>query len=167
MMPTTTNEKPTWNDTWQMIRGLWTEWDPTPQTTKWLWERWMPLHQDKLMDAVKQHRMEAASEKSNRPVFNRINDLYIERTVQQQLVVHTRVEKEKIQPLSDNDFKAWDIWAAKVMATATAEEIKAAQESVGLLSITTQRVLAIAVDLYREKNLTKSRKIPPRPLAPR
>jgi hypothetical protein len=132
-----------------MILGLWPEWKPTPQTIKWLWDRWEGLYQDKLQDAIKQHRMEAAAEKAGRPVYNRINDLYIERTQQKQMLVQTRKVIDRAQPPTDAELAEWDRWAAEIMITATPEEIRLARQRFPFLN--RERTLAIAVDFLRRK----------------
>lgn len=148
---------PEWYETWQLILGLWPDWKPTPQTVTWLWERWQNLSQDKLRDAVKQHRMEPSAEKAGRPVYNRINDLYIERTAPAPLPLKERSFKDTARPLSDEELREWDAWAARVLFTATPSEIADARERIGV-TLKKDRYLAVAIDYCRNNPIAPSQK---------
>jgi hypothetical protein len=143
------NSPPKWYETWKMVLGLWPEWKPTPATIHWLTERWNALHQDKLQDAIKQHRMEASAEKAGRPVYNRIQELYVERTMPMQQQRKVQAIIKTAQPLSPEDARAWDKWAASIMATVTPAEIRAAQDRLGI-TLTNERILATAIDYCRK-----------------
>jgi len=64
-------------------------------------------------------------------------------------VHHTRREADALCGPTPQEYADWDAWAKEVLKTATAAEIDAAKERLGI-SPDTHRVLAVAIDYCRK-----------------
>jgi hypothetical protein len=129
---------------------LWPKWTLEPELSRLLNERWGSLHQDKLRDCIRQHRLE----RDTKPDVATIHKAYCAIVPQADVlargeVVQTRRDASAVQGPTAQDYADWDAWAKGIMATATRQEIEAAQERLGI-SPDTHRVLAVAIDYCRK-----------------
>jgi hypothetical protein len=127
---------------------LWPDWKPTPQTIKFLFDRWGFLYQDKLRDAVEVHRLEASAEKAGRPVFNRVMELYQQRT-QVKDIETTKIRAKQINGPSEDELQEWARWADQLLASASADERAAVQARLPI-PLLTKRAWAAAIEYCRE-----------------
>lgn len=146
------NDPITWNDNKRLMASLWSKWKPTPEQGSLLNERWSSLHQDKLNECIKQHRLE----RNHVPDLTAIHKAYCKMTQQhgttnegQVAVQRTQREFASCVPPTDRELQEWDEWAEDVLATATPKEIDSAKARLGV-SVNTRRVLAVAVDYCRK-----------------
>lgn len=142
-------EAPTWQQNRAYMGELWPRWRLEPALSRLLDERWAGLHQDKLRECIKQHRME----RDSTPDVSTIHDAYCRitghgqegRTAAQQ----TRRRLEETRGPSEADTAAWEREADAILATATPEEIKEAKAHYGI-DAQTRRVLSLMVELRRK-----------------
>jgi len=140
----------TWMDNRNLMGELWPKWTLEPELSRLLNERWGSLHQDKLRDCIRQHRLE----RDTKPDIASIHKAYCAIVPQADVlargeVVQTRRDASAVQGPSPADYADWDAWAKEVLKTATAAEIDAAKERLGI-SPDTHRVLAVALDYCRK-----------------
>lgn len=141
----------TWNDNKILMGKLWPRWQPSPEAASILNRKWGSLHQDKLRDCIEQHRLE----RDTKPDIAAIHKAYCaitpaaaEMAGRSEVAVTRRIASE-LQGPTAQDYAEWDAWAKRILATATPQEIKAAQERLGI-SPDTDRVLAVAIDHCRK-----------------
>ena len=139
----------TWMDNRTLMGELWPKWTLEPELSRLLNERWGSLHQDKLRDCIRQHRLE----RDTKPDIAAIHKAYCAIMPQADVVArsdvqHTRRNANAVQGPTPAEIEEWDAWAAEVLKTATQAEIDAARERVGV-GVLSDRVLAVAVDYCR------------------
>ena len=140
----------TWNDNKILMGKLWPRWQPSPEEASILNRKWGSLHQDKLRECIRQHRLE----RDTKPDVAAIHKAYCAIVPQADVlargeVVQTRRDATSLQGPTAQDYADWDAWAKGVLSTATRQEIEAAQERLGI-SPDTHRVLAVAIDYCRK-----------------
>lgn len=129
---------------------LWPKWTLEPELSRLLNERWGSLHQDKLRDCIRQHRLE----RDTKPDVAAIHKAYCAIMPQSDVIArgevhHTRREADALCGPTPQEYADWDAWAKGILATATRQEIESAQERLGV-SPDTHRVLAVAIDYCRK-----------------
>lgn len=130
---------------------LWPKWKLEPELSRLLNERWGLLHQDKLRDCIRQHRLE----RDTKPDIASIHKAYCAIVPQAADVVArsevhaTRVNASAVQGPTAHEYAEWDAWAVEVLKTATQAEIDAARERIGV-GVQSDRVLAVLVDYCRK-----------------
>lgn len=129
---------------------LWPKWTLEPELSRLLNERWGSLHQDKLRDCIRQHRLE----RDIKPDVAAIHKAYCAIVPQSDVIArgevhHTRREADALCGPTPQQYADWDAWAKGILATATRQEIESAQERLGI-SPDTHRVLAVAIDYCRK-----------------
>ena len=139
----------TWMDNRTLMGELWPKWTLEPELSRLLNERWGSLHQDKLRDCIRQHRLE----RDTKPDIAAIHKAYCAIMPQADVVArsdvqHTRKNASAVQGPNPQEYAEWDAWAAEVLKTATQAEIDAARERVGV-GVHSDRVLAVLVDYCR------------------
>jgi hypothetical protein len=136
-------------DNRNLMGELWPKWTLEPELSRLLNERWGSLHQDKLRDCIRQHRLE----RDTKPDIASIHKSYCAIMPQADVVArndvqHTRMNANAVQGPTLQDYADWDAWAVKVLSTATSAEIDAARERIGV-GVQSDRVLAVLVDYCR------------------
>ena len=139
----------TWMDNRTLMGELWPKWTLEPELSRLLCEKWGSLHQDKLRDCIRQHRLE----RDTKPDIAAIHKAYCAIMPQADVVArsdvqHTRRNANAVQGPTTAEIDEWDAWAAEVLKTATQAEIDAARERVGV-GVHSDRVLAVLVDYCR------------------
>ena len=136
-------------ETKRLMQRLWPKWKADEELGRLLNERWGQLHQDKLRDAVRQHRLI----RNVTPDITAIHKTYCKITGTtdngydgRQDAVRTR--NETVSGPTQQEYEEWDAWAAGIMATATKDEIETAKER---YAVKTDRLLAVAIDHMRRK----------------
>lgn len=137
-------------DNRNLMGELWPKWTLEPELLRLLNERWGSLHQDKLRDCIRQHRLE----RDTKPDVAAIHKAYCAIMPQSDVIArgevhHTRREADALCGPTPQEYAEWDAWAKGILATATAAEIDAAKERLGI-SPDTHRVLAVAIDYCRK-----------------
>ena len=134
-----------------LMAELWPKWRLEPGLASVLHEKWSQLHQDKLRDCIRQHRLE----REIKPDVSAIHKAYCRITgiaygsdVAEREVSRTRRQAEEAQGPTASELEAWDHWAEHVMATATPAEINACIERLGI-NPGTPRLVATMVDYCR------------------
>lgn len=140
----------TWMDNRNLMGELWPKWTLEPELSRLLNERWGSLHQDKLRDCIRQHRLE----RDTKPDVAAIHKAYCAIMPQSDVIArgevhHTRREADALCGPTPQEYADWDAWAKGILATATRQEIESAQERLGI-SPDTHRVLAVAIDYCRK-----------------
>lgn len=139
----------TWMDNRTLMGELWPKWTLEPELSRLLNERWGSLHQDKLRDCIRQHRLE----RDTKPDIAAIHKAYCAIMPQADVVArndvqHTRMNANAVQGPTPQEYAEWDAWAVEVLKTATQAEIDAARERIGV-GVQSDRVLAVLVDYCR------------------
>ena len=136
-------------ETKRLMQRLWPKWKADDELGKILNERWGQLHQDKLRDAIRQHRLV----RNVTPDVTAIHKEYCAMTGSttsgyrgQREAARTRTET--VTGPTDAEYAEWDAWAASIMATATPDEIETAKER---YAVKMDRLLAVAIDHMRRK----------------
>lgn len=138
-------------ETKRLMQRLWPKWKADDELGKILNERWGQLHQDKLREAMRQHRLV----RNVTPDITAIHKAYCKITGTaengydgRQDAVRTRTEV--VTGPTAQEYAEWDEWAAGIMASATPQEIAEAKARYGF---TTDRVVAIAIDNIRRNGM--------------
>ena len=136
-------------ETKRLMQRLWPKWKADEELGRLLNERWGQLHQDKLRDAMRQHRLV----RNVTPDITAIHKAYCKITGitengydGRQDAVRTR--NETVTGPTAEEYEEWDAWAAGIMETATNGEIETAKER---YAVKTDRLLAVAIDHMRRK----------------
>jgi hypothetical protein len=141
----------TWNDNKILMGKLWPRWAPSSEEASILNRKWGSLHQDKLRDCIEQHKLV----RNSKPDISAIHKAYCAITpaaaeiAGRSEVEITRRNASAVQGPTAQEYADWDAWAKEVLKTATAAEIDAAKERLGI-SPDTHRVLAVAIDYCRK-----------------
>ena len=140
----------TWNDNKILMGKLWPRWAPSPEEASILNRKWGSLHQDKLRDCIEQHKLV----RNSKPDISAIHKAYCAITpaaaeiAGRSEVETTRRNANAVQGPTPQEYAEWDAWAVEVLKTATAAEIDAARERIGV-GVQSDRVLAVLVDYCR------------------
>ena len=142
--------QPTWQQNRALMGELWPRWRLEPALSKLLDEKWGSLHQDKLRECIRQHRME----RDSTPDLSTIHAAYCRITGHGEpgrtAVRETRRYIEEMRGPTEAETAAWEREADEILATATPEEIKAAKEHYGI-DPQTNRVLSLMVQTMRDR----------------
>jgi hypothetical protein len=148
--------QPTWQQNRALMGELWPRWRLEPALSKLLDEKWGSLHQDKLRECIRQHRME----RDSTPDLSTIHAAYCQITGHGEqgrtAVRETRRYIEEMRGPTQAELDQWDRESAAILATATPEEIKAAKERLGIAP-DSDRILGLMVEYCREH---KHRRMP-------
>ncbi len=139
----------TWADNKRLMASLWPRWIPTDAEAGLLNQRWGQLDQAKLRGCIENARLR----RSRSPDLARIHQEYCKITGHgnpgQHVVERTARYLNETRGPSEADTAAWDREADAILATATPEEIKEAQEHYGITP-QTRRVVSLMVELRRK-----------------
>ena len=140
----------TWADNKRLMASLWPRWIPTDAEAGLLNQRWGQLDQAKLRGCIENARLR----RSRSPDLARIHQEYCKITGHgnpgQHVVERTTRYLNETRGPSEADTAAWEREADQILATATPEEIKEAQEHYGITP-QTRRVLSLMVQLRRDR----------------
>lgn len=142
-------EAPTWQANRAYMGELWPRWRLEPALSRLLDERWGSLHQDKLRECIRQHRME----RDSTPDVSAIHAAYCKVTGHGEpgrtAVKETKRYLDDVRGPSEAETAAWEREAKAILANASREEIKAAKARFGI-EPTSDRVLSLMVEMNRE-----------------
>ena len=140
-------------ETKRLMQRLWPKWKADEELGRLLNERWGQLHQDKLRDAVRQHRFV----RNVTPDITAIHKEYCKISGEDagthernHEIRRTQRAREEWAGPSPAEREADEQWAREILATATASEIRQVRESVGL-NLKNDLWLAVAIDRMRRK----------------
>jgi hypothetical protein len=140
-------------ETKRLMQRLWPKWKADEELGRLLNERWGQLHQDKLRDAVRQHRLV----RNVTPDITAIHKEYCKISGEDagthernHEIRRTQRAREEWAGPSPAEREADEQWAKEILATATASEIRQVRESVGL-NLKNDLWLAVAIDRMRRK----------------
>ena len=140
-------------ETKRLMQRLWPKWKADEELGRLLNERWGQLHQDKLRDAVRQHRFV----RNVTPDITAIHKEYCKISGEDagthernHEIRRTQRAREEWAGPSPAEREADEQWAKEIIATATASEIRQVRESVGL-NLKNDLWLAVAIDRMRRK----------------
>lgn len=140
-------------ETKRLMQRLWPKWKADEELGRLLNERWGQLHQDKLRDAVRQHRFV----RNVTPDITAIHKEYCKISGEDagthernHEIRRTQRAREEWAGPSPAEREADEQWAKEILATATASEIRQVRESVGL-NLKNDLWLAVAIDRMRRK----------------
>lgn len=140
----------TWADNKRLMASLWPRWIPTDAEAGLLNQRWGQLDQAKLRGCIENARLR----RSRSPDLARIHQEYCKITGHgnpgQHVVERTTRYLNETRGPSEAETAAWEREADQILATATPEEIKEAQEHYGITP-QTRRVLSLMVQLRRDR----------------
>jgi hypothetical protein len=119
-------------------------------------EKWGSLHQDKLRECIRQHRLE----RDTKPDVAAIHKAYCRITgvdtgsdMSQREIARTRQQAEETKGPTEAEIQAWDYWAEAIISSATTSELKEIRERFNL-EPTHRRYLACMLDYIRKHPLT-------------
>lgn len=140
-------------ETKRLMQRLWPKWKADEELGRLLNERWGQLHQDKLRDAVRQHRLV----RNVTPDITAIHKEYCKISGEDagthernHEIRRTQRAREEWAGPSPAEREADEQWAREILSTATASEIREVRESVGL-NLKNDLWLAVAIDRMRRK----------------
>jgi len=140
-------------ETKRLMQRLWPKWKADEELGRLLNERWGQLHQNKLRDAVRQHRLV----RNVTPDITAIHKEYCKISGEDagthernHEIRRTQRAREEWAGPSPAEREADEQWAKEILATATASEIREVRESVGL-NLKNDLWLAVAIDRMRRK----------------
>jgi hypothetical protein len=138
-------------ETKRLMQRLWPKWKADEELGRLLNERWGQLRQDKLRDAVRQHRLV----RNVTPDITAIHKEYCKISGEDagthernHELRRTQCAREEWAGPSPAEREADERWARDMLATATEAEIREVRESVGL-QLKNELWLAVAIDLHR------------------
>jgi hypothetical protein len=142
----------TYADNQALMAELWPKWRLEPGLAGILHEKWSQLHQDKLRDCIRQHRLE----REIKPDVSAIHKAYCKVTgiaygsdVAEREVSRTRRQAEEAQGPTASELEAWDHWAEHILSTATQAEIDVCFDRLGV-NPEHPRLIATMVDYCRK-----------------
>lgn len=145
----------TFNDNMALIEELWPKYRMEPSLRSIIVERWGSLHQDKLRECIRQHRLE----RDTKPDVAAIHKAYCRITgvdtgsdVSQREIARTRRQAEETKGPTEAEIQAWDYWAEAIISSATNSELKEIRERFNL-EPTHRRYLACMLDYIRKHPL--------------
>ena len=147
----------TFNDNMALIEELWPKYRMEPSLRSIIVEKWGGLHQDKLRECIRQHRLE----RDTKPDVAAIHKAYCRITgtdtgsdVSQREIARTRQQAEETKGPTEAEIEAWDYWAEAIISSATTSELKEIRERFNL-EPTHRRYLACMVDYIRKHPLPR------------
>jgi hypothetical protein len=151
----------TWMDNRNLMGELWPKWMLEPELSRLLNERWGSLHQDKLRECIRQHRLE----RDTKPDIAAIHKAYClivpqaAEVVGRSEVLTTRKNAIALQGPTEREVADWQEWADRLVATVTSEEFAECRERLGLMSLqantpSQRRLTAVAVEYCRKNPAT-------------
>ena len=145
----------TFNDNMALIEELWPKYRMEPSLRSIIVEKWGSLHQDKLRECIRQHRLE----RDTKPDVAAIHKAYCRITgvdtgsdVSQREIARTRRQAEETKGPTEAEIQAWDYWAEAIISSATNSELKEIRERFNL-EPTHRRYLACMLDYIRKHPL--------------
>lgn len=139
-------------ETKRLMHKLWPKWKADDELGRLLNERWGQLRQDKLRDAVRQHRLV----RNVTPDVTAIHKEYCKISGEDagthernHDIRRTQRAREEWAGPSPAEREADEQWAKAIIATTNAAEIRAVREYVGL-HLKNDLWLAVAIDQYRK-----------------
>ena len=147
---------PTFLENMALVAELWPKFQMDKALRDIVYEKWQALHQDKLRDCIRQHRLE----RDSKPDIAAIHKKYCAITGQDRPTnipdaSRTRRQADRCMGPTPEELEEWEAWAEELLATASDAEIREVHERLGL-TFTARRFLAIAVE-YCRKNPTHVR----------
>ena len=147
---------PTFLENMALVAELWPKFQMDKALRDIVYEKWQALHQDKLRDCIRQHRLE----RDSKPDIAAIHKRYCAITGQDRPTnipdaSRTRRQADRCMGPTPEELEEWEAWAEELLATASDAEIREVHERLGL-TFTARRFLAIAVE-YCRKNPTHVR----------
>lgn len=141
---------PTFLENMALVAELWPKFQMDKALRDIVYEKWQNLHQDKLRDCIRQHRLE----RDSKPDIAAIHKKYCAITGQDRPTnipdaSRTRRQAERCVGPSPEELEEWEAWAEELLATASDAEIREVHERLGL-TFTARRFLAIAVEYCRK-----------------
>ena len=141
---------PTFLENMALVAELWPKFQMDKALRDIVYEKWQALHQDKLRDCIRQHRLE----RDSKPDIAAIHKKYCAITGQDRPTnipdaSRTRRQAERCVGPSPEELEEWEAWAEELLATASDAEIREVHERLGL-TFTARRFLAIAVEYCRK-----------------
>jgi hypothetical protein len=144
-------------DNMALIEELWPKYRMEPSLRSIIVEKWGSLHQDKLRECIRQHRLE----RDTKPDVAAIHKAYCRITgadtgsdVSQREIARTRRQAEETKGPTEAEIEAWDYWAEAIISSATNSELKEIRERFNL-EPTHRRYLACMVDYIRRHPLPR------------
>jgi hypothetical protein len=145
------------NDNMALIAELWPKYRMEPSLRSIIVEKWGGLHQDKLRECIRQHRLE----RDTKPDVAAIHKAYCRITgvdtgsdVSQREIARTRRQAEETKGPTEAEIEAWDYWADAIISSATNSELKEIRERFSL-EPTHRRYLACMLDYIRKHPLPR------------
>lgn len=141
---------PTFLENMALVAELWPKFQMDKALRDIVYEKWQALHQDKLRDCIRQHRLE----RDSKPDIAAIHKKYCAITGQDRPTnipdaSRTRRQAERCVGPTPEELEEWEAWAEELLATASDAEIREVHERLGL-TFTARRFLAIAVEYCRK-----------------
>lgn len=141
---------PTFLENMALVAELWPKFQMDKALRDIVYEKWQALHQDKLRDCIRQHRLE----RDSKPDIAAIHKKYCAITGQDRPTnipdaSRTRRQADRCVGPSPEELEEWEAWAEELLATASDAEIREVHERLGL-TFTARRFLAIAVEYCRK-----------------
>lgn len=141
---------PTFLENMALVAELWPKFQMDKALRDIVYEKWQALHQDKLRDCIRQHRLE----RDSKPDIAAIHKKYCAITGQDRPTnipdaSRTRRQADRCVGPTPEELEEWEAWAEELLATASDAEIREVHERLGL-TFTARRFLAIAVEYCRK-----------------
>ena len=141
---------PTFLENMALVAELWPKFQMDKALRDIVYEKWQALHQDKLRDCIRQHRLE----RDSKPDIAAIHKKYCAITGQDRPTnipdaSRTRRQADRCMGPTPEELEEWEAWAEELLATASDAEIREVHERLGL-TFTARRFLAIAVEYCRK-----------------
>ena len=141
---------PTFLENMALVAELWPKFQMDKALRDIVYEKWQALHQDKLLDCIRQHRLE----RDSKPDIAAIHKRYCAITGQDRPTnipdaSRTRRQAARCMGPTPEELEEWEAWAEELLATASDAEIREVHERLGL-TFTARRFLAIAVEYCRK-----------------
>lgn len=141
---------PTFLENMALVAELWPKFQMDKALRDIVYEKWQALHQDKLRDCIRQHRLE----RDSKPDIAAIHKRYCAITGQDRPTnipdaSRTRRQADRCVGPTPEELEEWEAWAEELLATASDAEIREVHERLGL-TFTARRFLAIAVEYCRK-----------------
>lgn len=141
---------PTFLENMALVAELWPKFQMDKALRDIVYEKWQALHQDKLRDCIRQHRLE----RDSKPDIAAIHKKYCAITGQDRPTnipdaLRTRRQADRCVGPTPEELEEWEAWAEELLATASDAEIREVHERLGL-TFTARRFLAIAVEYCRK-----------------
>lgn len=137
-------------DNMALMEALWPKFTMDKAVRDIVYEKWQHLHQDKLRECIRQHRLE----RDSKPDIAAIHKKYCAITGQDRPTnipdaSRTRRQADRCVGPTPEELEEWEAWAEELLATASDAEIREVHERLGL-TFTARRFLAIAVEYCRK-----------------